>query len=330
MQRRLTSPPPAEPAPPPAEPAPRIVDPAPREHEGGERGYGDPISPPTAHSSSAEGAHRERSSSTQADGAPREAGAEVVPLVMIEMDPVAVARPAVARRRSAGATGAGPLPDSRVHPDEGAGAGPVAGARVPGAAAEVVPGVRQLSLFGVEARPPAATDLEGLLAGPGQVVRMGGTARVSVVVTELWRAKVLVLEMRARGLAATCVATAEQHIGVRSAYSTALAPLGQAWLRGAVKTPPKGFMLDGRQLRLWLTAVGVPDELGFTLALGCGDEPTWGPVGAALAALGLAPVLLGPRAGGPAYRISGRRRLARLRELVGEPPTDAPPGRWPA
>ena len=46
---------------------------------------------------------------------------------------------------------------------------------------------RQLSLFGVEAGPPVAEDLEGLLAGPGQVVRMGGTARVSVVVDELWR-----------------------------------------------------------------------------------------------------------------------------------------------
>jgi hypothetical protein len=192
------------------------------------------------------------------------------------------------------------------------------------------PGVRQLSLFGVEARAPSAADLEGLLAGPGQVVRMGGTARVSIVVADLWRAKVLVSEVRARGLVATCVATADQHIGVRSAYSTALAPLGRAWLRGAVKTPPEGFMLDGRQLRLWLAAVGTPDEQGFTLALGATDEPTWGPVGAALAALGLAPVLLGPRAGGPAYRIAGRRRLARLRELVGEAPADAPPGEWPA
>jgi len=46
---------------------------------------------------------------------------------------------------------------------------------------------RQLSLFGVEAGSPVPEDLEGLLAGPGQVVRMGGTARVSVVVDELWR-----------------------------------------------------------------------------------------------------------------------------------------------
>jgi hypothetical protein len=188
----------------------------------------------------------------------------------------------------------------------------------------------QLSLFGVEARAPAAVDLEGLLAGPGQVVRMGGTARVSIVVDELWRARVLVREFRARGLSASCVATAEQHIGVRSAYATSLAPLGRAWLRGAVKTPPEGFTLDGRRLRLWLVAAGSRDELGLTLALGAGDEPSWGPAGAALSALGLAPVLLGPRAGGPGYRITGQRRLARLRELVGDEPDGAPGGLWPA
>jgi hypothetical protein len=32
---------------------------------------------------------------------------------------------------------------------------------------------------------------------------------------------------------------------------------------------------------------------------------------------------------GPAYRIAGRRRLARLAELVGERPTAAPPDAWP-
>ncbi len=190
--------------------------------------------------------------------------------------------------------------------------------------------VRQLSLFGVEARAPVPGDLEGLLAGPGQVVRMGGTARVSIVVADLWRARVLVRELRTRGLSATCVATAEQHIGVRSAYSTVLVGLGYSWLRGAVKHPPEGFTLDGRRLRLWLVAVGERDELGISLGLGAGDEPTWGAAGAALAALGLAPVLLGPRAGGPAYRITGQRRLARLRELVGEEPADAPAGMWPA
>jgi hypothetical protein len=189
---------------------------------------------------------------------------------------------------------------------------------------------RQLSLFGVEAVPPVPEDLEGLLAGPGQVVRMGGTARVSVVVTESWRARVLVREFALRGLAATCVSTAEEHIGVRTAYSTTLAPLAGTWLRGAVKVPPRGFGLDGPRLRMWAVAAGHQDVLGFTLRLGASDEPAWGPVGAALAAAGLPAVLLGPRAGGPAYRISGRRRLLRLAELVGDTPADTPPDAWPA
>jgi len=189
---------------------------------------------------------------------------------------------------------------------------------------------RQLSLFGVEAAPPAPADLEGLLAGPGQVVRMGGTARVSVVVDELWRAQVLHAELRTRGLAVTCVSTVEEHIGVRTAYTTVLAPLGVAWLRGAVKVPPRGFGLDGRRLRLWAAAAGSLDGLGFTFALGPNDEPAWPAVGAALAAVGLPATLLSARAGGPGYRITGRRRIARLAELLGDPPAAAPEGAWPA
>jgi hypothetical protein len=188
---------------------------------------------------------------------------------------------------------------------------------------------RQLSLFGVEAAAPAPEDLEGLLAGPGQVVRMGGTARVSIVVRERWRAQALVRELELRGLAATCVPTVDQHIGVRSEYAATLAPLAADWLRGAVKVPPKGFGLDGRRLRLWAVAAGDLDEMGFSLRLGPADEPAWAAVGTALAAIGLPAVLLGPRAGGPAYRISGGRRLARLAELVGDTPGDIPAGVWP-
>lgn len=188
---------------------------------------------------------------------------------------------------------------------------------------------RQLSVFGVEALPAAPADLEGLLAGPGQVVRMGGTARVSVVVEERWRAAALVDEVRSRGLQVSCVLTADEHIGVRTAYSSALAPLGAAWLRGAVKLPPRGFALDGRRLRLWLIAAGQCDRFAVQLRLGPSDEPAWEPAARALAAAGLPATLVGPRAGGPAYRIVGRRRLARLAELVGEAPPQAPDGGWP-
>jgi hypothetical protein len=193
-----------------------------------------------------------------------------------------------------------------------------------------VPLTRQLSLFGVEARPGSPLDFEGLLAGSGQVVRMGGTARVSIVVEDAWRARALRREAAERGLTATCEpATVEGHIGFRTAYATALAPLGTAWLRGAVKYPPRAFALDGRRLRLWAIGAGCPEGgSAFTLRLGVSDEQCWGIVGAVLAAAGLPAVLLGPRAGGPAYRIVGRRRLARLAELVGEPPPECPAGAW--
>jgi hypothetical protein len=202
--------------------------------------------------------------------------------------------------------------------------------------------IRQMSLFGVEARPPTPLDLEGLLAGAGQVTRMGGTARVSIVVDEPWRAAALHAECTLRGLAASIeAATAEGHLAFRTAYAAALAPLGARWLRGAVKHPPGDFTLDGRRLRLWVIAAGRPDGTqAYFLRLGPSDatrlpefaasgEPVWDKVGGARAAAGLPAVLLGPRAGGPGYRIVGRRRLARLAELIGEPPSQAPPDEWP-
>ncbi|GIJ47392.1 hypothetical protein Val02_42780 [Virgisporangium aliadipatigenens] len=204
----------------------------------------------------------------------------------------------------------------------------------------------QLNLFGVEARPPSAFDLEGLLAGAGQVVRLGGTARVSVVVDAAWRVRVLAAEFSSRELATSwkpvpvTPATDEPPDPeptpagapylVRTAYSSVLAPLAGRWLKGADKRTPRGLTLDGRKLRLWLVAGGAPDDQGgFTLELGPGDEAEHEPVGEALKGLGLTPVLLGSRAGAPAYRIVGRRRLSRLAELVGEPPKDSPPGGWP-
>jgi hypothetical protein len=220
---------------------------------------------------------------------------------------------------------------------------------------------RQLSLFGVEARPPTPLDLEGLLAGAGQVTRMGGTARVSIILDAAWRVAALRAECALRGLASTGEPSAayrrasadpeaplheevqenEGHLAFRTAYATALAPLGSRWLRGAVKHPPAGFVLDGRRLRLWVIAAGRPEgSQAYFLRLGASDatrlpdfveatEPVWDAVGGALAAAGLPAVLLGPRAGGPAYRIVGRRRLARLAELIGEPPPQAPPDQWP-
>lgn len=61
----------------------------------------------------------------------------------------------------------------------------------------------QLTMFGAETTEPSPADLIGLLAGPGHLGRMGGTARVTVRVDAAWRVHVLVSELVARGLKAT-------------------------------------------------------------------------------------------------------------------------------
>ncbi|GAA3448994.1 hypothetical protein [Dactylosporangium matsuzakiense] len=117
---------------------------------------------------------------------------------------------------------------------------------------------RQLSLFGVEARPPAPLDLEGLLAAAGQVGRMGGTGRVSIVVDEAWRCQVLRAELEVRGLTVTCEPTGEDgRWQLRTSYSALLAPLAAAWLDDSGgKVSPRTLALDGRRLRLWVAAAG--------------------------------------------------------------------------
>ncbi|TDC38165.1 hypothetical protein E1211_08065 [Micromonospora sp. 15K316] len=236
------------------------------------------------------------------------------------------------RRGSSPSEGAG---------DPGVGAGPPdpkAGARSGrpanvGAARSPREGVdeagRQLVFFGAETVEPAVADLAGLLAGPGEVVRMGGTARLSIVVDAPWRVHVLVAELAQRGLAASWEPTEDERHAVRTSYTRALKPLAVAWTRGAAKRPPAGFHLNGRRLRLWLAAAGEVDPPGCRLRLGAADEECWEPVSRALAAVGLAGELLDRAAGGPAYLITGRNRLRRLAELVGDRPAAAPPPSWP-
>jgi hypothetical protein len=72
-------------------------------------------------------------------------------------------------------------------------------------------GGRQLPFFGAETTEPSPTDLAGLLAGPGRLGRMGGTARVSVEVDAAWRVHVLVAELVARGLVANWRPIQDQH-----------------------------------------------------------------------------------------------------------------------
>jgi hypothetical protein len=138
--------------------------------------------------------------------------------------------------------------------------------------------------------------------------------------------------MRARGLGATCVSTVDQHIAVRTPYSVVLAPLANAWLRGAVKAPPAGFALDGRRLRLWMGAAGYFDEQNVTLRMGRAEDPAAELMRRELAVIGLPSEIVrssGPGGTGPALRVSGRRRLARLSELIGDRPDFVPAECWP-
>jgi hypothetical protein len=264
--------------------------------------------------------------------------------------------------------------------------------------------IRQLSVFGVEMQSPGPGDLAGLLAGGGQVVRMGGTARVAIGVDDPWRAAVLIAECERRGLAATCVSTApgaaaatgpaeltavrveedeipegyavqppppsrsrtarrpsrQRAIGpdppteadpedepdpvpdaltprrvreleVRTAFSAKLLPLAAVWLPdGTSKIPPADLVLRGHPLRLWVQACGrmeAPDV--YALEVGEGEDAGWPVVRAALTAAGVRSDLIRGAADGPILRIKGRRRVARLAELIGDPPRPAPDGFWP-
>ena len=194
-----------------------------------------------------------------------------------------------------------------------------------------MPGVagQQLSFFSAEALPPSVHDVEGLLCGPGQVVRRGDAARVSVVVGEPWRVAVLLEALAVVDLLGETVPGEDGRIAVRTAFVPALLPLAGRWTSGAVKLPPPRLQLDGPRLRWWALAAGRVDHGGYSFALGPSDEQAWPAVGAALATAGVPGTFVGPRGEGPAYRIVGRRRLARLRELVGEPPAGVQLEYWP-
>jgi hypothetical protein len=190
--------------------------------------------------------------------------------------------------------------------------------------------VRQPSLFSAQASAANPGDLAGLLCAPGQVHSFGrGTAaRVSAVVAQQWRAVEIVRACTERALPAERGRTGDRY-WVRTAFVASLLPLATEWTRGTIKAVPPGWQLDGAALQLWALAAGAPDGRGYLLGLDPHAPGTHDPLAAALSAVGLAATLLGPRSGGPALRVSGRRRIARLAELVGEAPQATPTGLWP-
>jgi hypothetical protein len=191
--------------------------------------------------------------------------------------------------------------------------------------------VRQLSFYSVEAHPPRIADLAGLLCGPGQAVRFGnsGAARLSVVVLDQWRARALRDVCAERGVQAEMTRSAEGSPSLRTAFRTDLSGLAAEWTKGAMKAVPAGIEMAGPVLRIWGLTSGHRDGSGYLLGLDPHAEDTHEPLVAALARAGLAFVLVGGRSGHPALRLSGRRRLARLVELSGDPPPGIPAEAWP-
>lgn len=116
----------------------------------------------------------------------------------------------------------------------------------------------------------------------------------------------------------------------RSQRTSVLADLAANWTRGAVKAVPVGLTLTPGFLRCWTIAAGQPAAVGFLLGLDPHAPDTYEPLAAVCAAAGLAGSLLGIRGGGPAVRIVGYRRCARLAEMIGTPPPEAPRGAFPA
>ncbi|KZS63432.1 hypothetical protein [Mycobacterium ostraviense] len=188
----------------------------------------------------------------------------------------------------------------------------------------------QLSFFAAESVPPAVDDLSGVLAASGQIVMVGTGARLSVVVSELWRAVGLAEMMREAGLVAEIARTDEDTPLVRTAADPTLRPIAAAWTRGAVKTVPPRWLPGPRELRAWTLAAGSPEADRYLLGLDPHAPDTYSPLASALMRVGIAPTLIGTRGARPALRVSGRRRLSRLVENVGEPP-DSPDAlaQWP-
>ncbi|HWD07276.1 MAG TPA: hypothetical protein VG674_33035 [Amycolatopsis sp.] len=197
---------------------------------------------------------------------------------------------------------------------------------------------RTISLFSAEASGPGLADLAGLLCCQGQITGFGRTAaRLTVVVREQWRAGVLARECRRRGADAKVTVAECGQPQVRTSFRVDLLPLADRWLRAGWTGPaeadsgkalPPGFRLSGAMLRMWALAAGRPGPSGYLLGMDPLSPGMHEALAAALEPLGVQARLLGPKAEEPGVRVTGRRRLHGLLELIGEPPGGAEAA-WP-
>jgi len=145
---------------------------------------------------------------------------------------------------------------------------------------------------------------------------------LSAVVDRLWRAEALAQMIADAGLRPEIGHTDENNPLVRTAVDPRLVPIAADWTRGAVKTVPPQWLPGPRELRAWTLAAGMPEADRYLLGLDPHAPDTHSPLASAMMRVGIAPTLIGTRGARPALRISGRRRLSRLVENVGEPPGD--------
>ena len=182
--------------------------------------------------------------------------------------------------------------------------------------------MNQLSFFSAESLPPSVTDLSGLLAATGHVVTSSGSARISVVVDAQWRADAIAELIEQCGLRAELGRSEEDRPLVRTASVPELSALASLWTKGAVKAVPPGWVPGSRELRAWVLASGRPEAEGERYVLGLDPHApdTHSVLAQSLMRAGISPTLIGTRGSAPGLRITGRRRLLRLTENVGEPP----------
>lgn len=180
----------------------------------------------------------------------------------------------------------------------------------------------QLSFFSAEASGPRLADLAGVLCGQGRLAGFGRTAaRLTVPVEELWRARVLVAEFARRGVHADILRDEEAALFVRTAFRKDLVRLAKAW--GEEKEPPPDFRLTGGALRLWALTAGRQCGNHYLLAVDEQVPELPETLADACRQLGVPAQSVGPKGGGPAVRVTGKRRLAALAELIGAAPPAA-------
>jgi hypothetical protein len=186
--------------------------------------------------------------------------------------------------------------------------------------------VAQLSFYSAEANRPHAGDLAGLLCCGGQMAEFARTAaRLTLPLAQRWRVRAMRLELAQRGVDATPTIAEDGALGVRTAFRADLLPLAEEWTKEGEKFAPSGLTLDGGALRLWVLAAGEWLGSNYLLGLDPVAPDTYDTVRGALGFAGLPATLQGA-----GLRISGRRRLGRLAELVGSPPSGDAEEHWPA